>query len=109
MRRAEIWWAERPPGQRQPVLLLSWDAHGEWRDRVTVADVTTRVRGLDAEVALGPADGMPVPCVVNLDSVATILRGLLTSRVTTLDRARMAAVERALHLALGVPLPCPVR
>lgn len=91
------------------MLLLSWDAHGEWRDRVTVADVTTRVRGLDAEVALGPADGLPRPCVVNLDSVATIRRSLLSSRVTTLGRARMAEVERALHLALGVPLPCRVK
>ena len=52
MRRAEVWWAERPPGQRHPVLLLSWDAHGDWRDRVTVADITTHVRGLDAEVPL---------------------------------------------------------
>lgn len=91
------------------MLLLSWDAHGEWRDRVTVADVTTRVRGLDAEVALGPADGMPRPCVVNLDSMATIRRSLLSSRVTTLGRARMAEVERALHPALGMPLPCRVK
>lgn len=106
MRRAEIWWAERPPGERHPVLLLSWDAHGDWRDRVTVADVTTHARGLDAEVALGPDDGMPRPCVVNLDSVATIRRSLLRARATTLGRARMAEVERALHLALGMPLPC---
>lgn len=109
MRRAEIWWAERPPGQRHPVLLLSWDAHGDWRDRVTVADVTTQRRGLDAEVAIGPADGLPRPCVVNLDSMATIRRNLLSSRVTSLGRARMAEVERALHLALGIPLPCPVK
>ncbi len=27
-------------------------------------------------------------------------------RITTLDRARMTEVERALHLALGMPLPC---
>ena len=106
MRRAEIWWAEHPPGQRHPVLLLSWDAHGDWRDRVTVADVTTQVRGLDAEVALGPADGMPRPCVVNLDSLATIRRSMLSSRITTLGPARMQDVERAIHLALGMPLPC---
>ena len=106
MRRAEIWWAEHPPGQRHPVLLLSWDAHGDWRDRVTVADVTTQVRGLDAEVALGPADGVSRPCVVNLDSLATIRRSMLSSRITTLGPARMQDVERAIHLALGMPLPC---
>jgi mRNA interferase MazF len=101
-----VWWAEWPTGQRHPVLLLSWDAHGDWRDRVTVAAVTTRARGLDAEVTLGPADGMPRACVVNLDSIATIHRSRLASRITMLDRARMTEVERALHLALGITLPC---
>jgi mRNA interferase MazF len=64
------------------------------------------MRGLDAEVTLGPADGMPRPCVVNLDSLATIRRSLLSSRITTLGSAPMQEVERAMHLALGVALPC---
>jgi mRNA interferase MazF len=88
------------------VLLLSWDAHGEWRDRVTVADVTTTARGLDAEVPLSPADGMPRACVVNLDSLATVPRSVLTRRITTLGPERMREVDRALHLALGIRLPC---
>ena len=109
MRRAEVWWAEWPAGQRHPVLLLSWDAHGDWREQVTVAAVITRARGLDAEVVIGPADGMPQACVVNLDSIATIRRGLLGPRITTLGRARMEEVERALHLALGMDLPCQAK
>lgn len=88
------------------MLLLSWDAHGDWRDRVTVADVTTRARGLDAEVPLGEEDGMPRPCVVNLDNLATVPRDVLRSRITTLGPRRMAEVGRAAHLALGFPLPC---
>ena len=106
MRRAEVWWAERPPGQRHPVLLLSWDAHGTWRDRVTVADITTQVRGLDAEVPLAENDGMPQPCVVNLDNLATVPRDILRSRITRLSAQQMAEVSRAAHLALGFPLPC---
>jgi mRNA interferase MazF len=109
MRRAEVWWAERPPGQHHPVLLLSWDAHGDWRDRVTVAEITTRVRGLDAEVALTKGDGMPRPCVVNLDNIATIPRSLLRSRITRLNPSLMSQVSRASHLALGLPLPCAIR
>ncbi|MGH9087227.1 MAG: type II toxin-antitoxin system PemK/MazF family toxin [Acidimicrobiales bacterium] len=108
MQRAEVWWAERPPGQRHPVLLLSWDAYGDWRDRVTVADVTTSARRLDAEVVLDQRDGMPRPCVVNLDNLATIPRAVLQSRITQLSSSRMAEVSRAIHLALGLPLPCPV-
>lgn len=109
MRRAEVWWAERPPGQEHPVLLLSWDAHGNWRDRVTVADITTRARGLDAEVTLTEADGMPRPCVVNLDNIATVPRSILRSRIIRLSPSRMAQVSRAIHLALGLPLPCPIK
>ena len=75
---------------------------------MTVAEVTTNMRGLDAEVTLGPADGMPRPCVVNLDSLATIRRSMLSSLITTLGSARMHDVERAMHLALGVPLPCRI-
>lgn len=108
MRRAEVWWAERPPGQRHPVLLLSWDAHGNWRDRVTVADVTARVRGLDAEVPLDHDDGMSRPCVVDLDNIATVPRAILRSRITTLSPSRMNQVSKAAHLALGLPLPCTI-
>lgn len=109
MQRAEVWWAEHPPTQRHPVLLLSWDAYGDWREQVTVALVTTRARGLDTEVALTPADGMPRACVVNLDNVATVRKSLLRSRITKLGTSRMGEVELALHLALGMALPCTAR
>lgn len=91
------------------MLLLSWDAHGSWRDQITIADVTTRARGIRAEVALTPADGMPRPCVVNLDSLGTIDRATLITHIATLGLGRIAEVDRALHLALGMPLPCPQR
>jgi mRNA interferase MazF len=87
-------------------LLLSWDAHGQWRERVTVADITTKVRGIDAEVPLTPSDGLPRACVVNLDSLATVRKASLIERITTLRRDRIAEVDRALHLTLGMPLPC---
>ncbi len=76
---------------------------------MTVADITTRSRGLDAEVALSEADGMPQPCVVNLDNIATVPRSILRSRLTRLSPSRMDQVSRATHLALGLPLPCPIR
>ncbi len=73
-----------------------------------MAEITTHVRGLDAEVSLTEADGMPRPCVVNLDNIATIPRGILRSRLTRLSPSRMTEVNRATHLALGLPLPCGI-
>lgn len=105
MQRAEVWWAERPPGGRHPILLLSWDPHGNWRDRVTVTDITIRTRGLDAEVPLDEDDVMPRACVVDLDNVATVPCSVLRSRITRLSARRMAEVSRAARVALGLPLP----
>jgi mRNA interferase MazF len=106
VQRAEVWWADRPRGQRHPVLLLSWDAHRSWRNQVTVADITTNVRGIRTEVPLTPGDGMPRACVINLDSLGTVHRSDLIQHITTLGAGRIAEVDRALHLALGMPLPC---
>ncbi|HEV7465726.1 MAG TPA: type II toxin-antitoxin system PemK/MazF family toxin [Candidatus Dormibacteraeota bacterium] len=114
MQRGEVWWATvAPPPVRDPtphaVLLLSWDAAHRFRDRITVAPITSTIRGLDAEVFLDHRDGMHTGCVANLDIISTILRQTLTERITRLSDSRMAEVERAIHIALGVPLPCGIR
>lgn len=73
---------------------------------MTVAEVTTTVRGHAQEVPLAPEDGLPRDCVVNLDRVVTVPRTVLARRLTALPAHRMDEVERALHLALGMRLPC---
>ena len=106
MRRGEVWWAEYPAGQRHPVLLLSWDAHGDWRDRVTVALISSTIRGHDAEVVLTRADGMPRRSGANLDYLVTIKRDWLGRRICELPADRMAEVDLAIHHALGIAVPC---
>ncbi|MGI9032568.1 MAG: type II toxin-antitoxin system PemK/MazF family toxin [Acidimicrobiales bacterium] len=76
------------------------------RAQITIAEVTTTVRGHAQEVSLGPVDGMPRDCVVNLDRLVTVARTVLVRRITALNTTRMGEVERALHLALGMRLPC---
>jgi mRNA interferase MazF len=108
VQRGEVWWADLPRGNPHPVLLLSWDAHRDWRDRVTVAEITGSERGIDSEVRLGKRDGMTKTCWVNLDSISTVRRALLQSHFATLSGDRMREVERAVHLALGITIPCEV-
>ncbi len=103
MRRGEIWWAELPrPAGRRPVILLSRDEAYEVRRLVTVASVTTRVRGIPVEVPLGPKDGMPRECVANLDTVTTIPKDALRERLTVLSRSKITAIDAALRFALGL-------
>jgi mRNA interferase MazF len=103
MRRGEIWWAELPaPAGRRPVVLLSRNEAYAVRELVTVAPVTTRIRGIPTEVPLGPAEGLPKTCVVNLDTITTIPRRTLSAVIGPLPAEKLAAVERSLMFALGV-------
>jgi len=106
MRRGEVWWAELPaPAGRRPVLLLSRDEAYLVRELVTVAPLTTRVRQIPSEVPLGPGDGVPKTCVVNLDTITTIPRRTLTERLTALSPIKLAAIDRAVRFSLGLGEP----
>ena len=103
MRRGDVWWADLPPpDHRRPVVLLSRNRAYAIRDLVTVAPVTTRVRGILAEVLLGPGDGLPQPCVANLDNLLTIPKTDLLQPITHLSRLKMREVEAAIHYALAL-------
>jgi len=103
VRRGEIWWAElAPPTGRRPVLLLSRNEAYAVRELVTVAPVTTRIRRIASEVPLGPGEGLPRPCVVNLDSITTIAKGSLRDRLTILIPEKLKEIEAALHFALAL-------
>ena len=104
MLRGEIWWAKLPPPVgRRPVLLLSRNEAYTVRNAVTVAEVTTTIRGIPVEVPLKQEDGMPKPCVVNLDKLATIRKDLLETRITMLSDEKTALVNKALKFALTIP------
>ncbi len=106
MRRGEVWWAELPaPAGRRPVVLLSRNEAYAVRELVTVAPVTTRVREIPTEVPLGPAEGLPRRCVVDLDTITTIPRRTLTAAIGPLTPDKLVAVERSLMFALGLARP----
>ena len=54
MRRGDLWWADLPkPAGRRPVVLLSRNEAYHVRELVTITPVTSRVRDIPTEVALG--------------------------------------------------------
>jgi mRNA interferase MazF len=103
VRRGEVWWADLgSPAGRRPVLLLSRDEAYQIRSFVTVAPITTRARDIPVEVPLGPDDGLPKPCVANLDSLVTVSRSRLERRVAQLGRDKLRAVADAIRFALDL-------
>jgi mRNA interferase MazF len=103
VRRGEIWWADLdPPVGRRPVVLLTRDEACGTRNQVTIGPVTTRVRGIPVEVELGPEDGLPKTCAINLDTIATIPKAALDVRIVQLRPEKMQAVDDAIRFALGI-------
>lgn len=58
--------------KRRPVLVLTRELVRPAMTRVTVAPITTRVRGLATEVPVGPDNGMRSGGVVSCDNIVTI-------------------------------------
>ena len=102
LRRGEIrWYRFARPDKRRPVVILTRDSILEYLGGTTVAPITRTVRGIASEVPLGPEDGLPEPCSVNLDHVQTVDRGRLGAPITTLSTRRMTEIREALLFALG--------
>jgi mRNA interferase MazF len=104
MQRGEVWWAELPlPLGRRPVVLLSRNEAYSVRNAVTVAEVTSTIRGIPVEVELGPEDGLPKKCVVNLDTLVTMRKNLLIERIVLLRDEKIDRIDSAIKFALSLP------
>jgi mRNA interferase MazF len=64
--------------------------------------VSRTVRGIPSEVPLGARDGLPAKCVANADNLVTIPKTWLSSRLSQLSSAKLAALDEALRFALGM-------
>ncbi len=103
MRKGEIWWARlQPPAGRRPVVLLSRNEAYAVRIAISVAPLTTTIRRIPVEVPLDEKDGVPKDCVVNLDSLLTIPKSYLESKIGQLSSAKLEEVHRAIEFALDL-------
>ena len=103
MRLGDVWWADLPPpAGHRPVVLISRDEAYSYRELVTVAPVSRRIRGIPTEVQLGPEDGLPRRCAVNLDSMTTFPIDALQRQIASLRIEKLQAVDSAIHFALGL-------
>ncbi len=103
MKQGEIYWYPfAAPDKRRPVLILTRTSALRFLSSVTVAPITTTIRGIPTEVALGLQDGLANDCAVNLDNIQTIQKAKLGAFITTLSPEKMQRVRQALHFALGL-------
>ena len=102
MRRGDVrWYRFSQPDKRRPVVILTRDSALEFLGEVTIAPITSTIRGIPSEVSLTKGDGMPKDCAVNVDHIQTVSRGKIGSLITTLGSAKMSELRSALLFALG--------
>ena len=90
-----------PPDKKRPALVLTRNSAIAYLSTVTVAPVTSTIRGVPSEVVLTEEDGMKSPCAVNLHNAVTVSQQRLGKRVAQLSHTRMNEVCAALQFSLG--------
>jgi mRNA interferase MazF len=86
----------------RPALVLTRELVLPHLTRVTVAPITTTVKGLGSEVPVGPENGLDSPSVVSCDNVTTILRTDLGRPIGYLHPEQEDALRAALIYAFGL-------
>jgi mRNA interferase MazF len=86
----------------RPVVILTRELVRPHLERVTVAPITTTIRGLSTEVPLGPANGLDHNCVVSCDNIVTVPKSALGRLIGYLLPAQEAALAAAIHAAFDL-------
>jgi mRNA interferase MazF len=88
--------------KRRPVVILTRELVRPHLNRVTVAPITSTIRGLSTEIPVGPANGLAHRCVISCDNIATVPKSALGSLLGYLLPAQEAALTAAIHAAFDL-------
>lgn len=86
----------------RPALVLTREVIRSRLTEVTVAPITSRVRGLSTEVLVGRANGLDHDCAVSCDNIRTIPVAGLGRLVGFLLPEQEAELARAIRLAFDL-------
>lgn len=95
------WYTFREPDKRRPVLILTRNSAITFLNALTIAPITTTIRGIPTEVVLTEEDGLFAMCAVNMDNLQTVPKTKFGGFITHLKPEHMRAVRQAIHFALG--------
>lgn len=102
MNRGDVVDVDLPELGRRPAVIVARQVAIPFLANVTVASITTRVRGLPTEVQLDRAQGLDADSVVNCDNLLTLSKTAIARIRGRLGAAQTHQLDRALTLALGL-------
>jgi mRNA interferase MazF len=86
----------------RPVLVLTRELVRPHLNTVTIAPITTTIRGLSTEVLCGPRNGLDDRCVVACDHITTIPADRLGRQIGRLLDEQDVDLTRAVHAAFDL-------
>jgi mRNA interferase MazF len=86
----------------RPVVVLTRELVRPHLARVTVAPITSTIRGLSAEVPVGLANGLTQASVVSCDNIVTVPKSALGEQIGYLLPAQEAALTKAIMAAFDL-------
>jgi mRNA interferase MazF len=86
----------------RPVLILTRDLVRPYLATVTVAPITTTIRGLSTEVPVDAANGLMGPSVVSCDNITTIPMNAVGEQIGVLLHHQEQALSDAIQAAFDL-------
>ncbi|MCB0912061.1 MAG: type II toxin-antitoxin system PemK/MazF family toxin [Propionibacteriaceae bacterium] len=88
----------------RPVVVLTREAARAAMTKVTVAPITSTIKGLSSEVRVGPRNGLESDSVISVDNVVTIPATALGRTVGYLTTEQDSLLARAIVLAYDLDI-----
>jgi mRNA interferase MazF len=86
----------------RPVLILTRELVRPHLRTVTVAPITTTVRGLSTELSVDTANGLTAPSVVSCDNITTIPSDVVGEQIGVLLDSQEPALSEAIAAAFDL-------
>jgi mRNA interferase MazF len=88
--------------KQRPVVVLTRELVRPYLTRVTVAPITTTIRGLSTEVPVGKQNGLERTSVISCDNIVTVPKTALGRQIGHLLPAQEARLTAAIHAAFDL-------
>ncbi|MBM6405323.1 type II toxin-antitoxin system PemK/MazF family toxin [Phycicoccus sp. CSK15P-2] len=89
----------------RPAVVLTRPAARDTMAKVTVAPITSTVKGLSSEVPVGPMNGLDHDAAVSIDNVTTVSKDQVGRTIGYLLPEQEARLARAVVLAYDLDVP----
>jgi len=83
----------------RPVLILTREQVRPLLTSITIAPITSTIRGLSTDVPVGKANGLDRDSVISCDNITTVPRKVIGRLVGYLDSAQEPALAHAIAMA----------